>query len=133
MSTQTSSRTSTTSFRGSSPAVSWRCTTCSAMTALHECGPSASTSCAHTAHWETWRTGARSERSTGAGDSKAMRFLITDTYYRQFWKGVYERDHTLASQPYQVQLATLLSLTFGTSDFYSSGLRALGHEAVDRK
>jgi hypothetical protein len=60
-----------------------------------------------------------------------VRFLITDTYYRQFWTGVYARDKSLGRRPYGEQLATLLGLTFGTSDFYSWNLRALGHEAED--
>src|SRR5687768_16838228 len=60
-----------------------------------------------------------------------MRFLVTDTYYRQVWEGVYAQDRSLAGRPYREQLARLLDLTFGTSDFYTSNLRALGHEASD--
>src|SRR5207244_5990485 len=37
----------------------------------------------------------------------------------------------LEREPYTAQLRTLLYRSFGTSDAYSRGLRALGHDATD--
>jgi spore maturation protein CgeB len=64
-------------------------------------------------------------------EDRALRFLIADTYYPTFWRGVYGRNEALERRPYQEQLDALLGLTFGTADFYSWNLRQLGHEAVD--
>jgi hypothetical protein len=59
-----------------------------------------------------------------------MKFLIVDTYYPRFlasaMPGVQEGAHS-----YQEMRDRLLKLRFGTADFYSRNLRALGHEAED--
>jgi spore maturation protein CgeB len=60
-----------------------------------------------------------------------MRVLIVDTYYPAFLRSVYAADPGLARQPYAEQLAMLLFRGFGTADFYSNNLRALGHVAGD--
>jgi spore maturation protein CgeB len=60
-----------------------------------------------------------------------MRFLIVDTYYQDFLKGVYARYPDLAQLPYPAQWQTLMEQCFGTSDFYSENLKRLGHEATE--
>ena len=60
-----------------------------------------------------------------------MRFLIADTYYPAFLRDFYAARPVLSSQPYAVQWQTLMDTCFGTSDFYSSHLRELGHEAEE--
>lgn len=58
-----------------------------------------------------------------------MRILILDTYYPKFLHTVYSQDPTWAQLPYAQQWRHLMDECFGTADFYSSNLAALGHEA----
>lgn len=60
-----------------------------------------------------------------------MRILLLDTYYPRFLSTVYEREQGLIGQPYADQRQRLLDQVFGTSDFYSRHLKAMGHEAQD--
>jgi hypothetical protein len=60
-----------------------------------------------------------------------MRIAIVDTYYPAFLDSCYQTMPALASAPYRAQLETLLDQNFGTSDFYSRHLNALGCEARD--
>ncbi len=60
-----------------------------------------------------------------------MRILLLDTYYPRFLSAVYECDQDLAAKPFDVQRQVLLDQVFGTSDFYSRHLRAMGHDAED--
>jgi spore maturation protein CgeB len=60
-----------------------------------------------------------------------VRVLVVDTYYPAFIAEHYAARPGLATEPYTVQLASLMSRRFGTSDAYSSGLAAAGHEAED--
>lgn len=56
-----------------------------------------------------------------------MKIAIVDTYYPDFLKSMpFDANST-----YGVELAKLLAKSFGTSDFYSRNLRALGHECID--
>lgn len=59
-----------------------------------------------------------------------MKILIVDSYYPRFLQGVLEQIQQ--GQPgHDAMLERLLSLRFGTADFYSRNLRALGHDARD--
>lgn len=60
-----------------------------------------------------------------------MKFLIIDTYYDKFLEKVYKKNESLKRMPYKKQRDYLLSLFFGTSDFYSYNLKKLGHQAED--
>lgn len=60
-----------------------------------------------------------------------MKVLILDTYYQAFLKATYAGHPGLAQRPYDAQLQLLLDQCFGTSDFYSSHLVAMGHDAKD--
>jgi spore maturation protein CgeB len=60
-----------------------------------------------------------------------VRVAIVDTYYPAFLEEHYAARPGLDGEPYEVQLRSLLDRSFGTSDAYSRGLRALGHEATD--
>jgi hypothetical protein len=60
-----------------------------------------------------------------------MKIVIVDTYYAAFLSRVYQARPSLGGQSYSQQQAELLDLCFGTSDFYSRHLRALGHDAQD--
>ncbi|MBI5082087.1 MAG: glycosyltransferase [Chloroflexi bacterium] len=60
-----------------------------------------------------------------------MKFLFLDTYYTKFLHFHYRRHPQLETYSYNDQLRSLLDQCFGTSDFYSENLRALGHEAHD--
>lgn len=60
-----------------------------------------------------------------------MKILIADTYYPAFLARFYAQQGGLAKADYQTQLQTLLNACFGTSDFYSRHLNALGCEAQD--
>jgi spore maturation protein CgeB len=60
-----------------------------------------------------------------------MRVLIVDTYYGAFLRSHYEANPRLARQSWSEQRASLLGSCFGTSDFYSSNLRTLGHDAQE--
>ena len=58
-----------------------------------------------------------------------MKWLIADTYYPNFVRGLYARHSGLASKGYQEQRQAMMDQFFGTSDFYSFNLKRLGHEA----
>lgn len=60
-----------------------------------------------------------------------MKILIVDTYYPAFLARFYAQQGGLAADDYPTQLHTLLNACFGTSDFYSRHLNALGCEAQD--
>ncbi|QHE83757.1 CgeB family protein [Hydrogenophaga sp. BPS33] len=60
-----------------------------------------------------------------------MRILLLDTYYPRFLSALYEREQDLATKPFDMQRQVLLDQVFGTSDFYSRHLRAMGHDAQD--
>jgi len=60
-----------------------------------------------------------------------MRILLLDTYYPRFLSTLYDGEKSLAERPYAQQRQRLLDQAFGTSDFYSRHLQALGHEAQD--
>ena len=60
-----------------------------------------------------------------------MRAVVVDTYYPAFLAEHYRARPGLEHRPYDAQLRSLLERSFGTSDAYSRGLRAAGHEAVD--
>ena len=60
-----------------------------------------------------------------------MRIALLDTYYPRFLAAYYAQRPGLAAEPYAEQRDDLLCQVFGTSDFYSRHLRALGHEAQD--
>jgi hypothetical protein len=49
--------------------------------------------------------------------------------YPEFASEFYARRPGLAQRPYEEQLRALLDFSFGTSDAYTEGLRALGHES----
>ncbi len=58
-----------------------------------------------------------------------MRFLILNTDYPEFLADLYARHPGLADAPYREQLQTRYESLFSMADFYSSNLKALGHEA----
>lgn len=60
-----------------------------------------------------------------------MKILIVDTYYPAFLASVYRSTPGLAASDYRTQMSSLLDRCFGTSDFYSRHLNALGIEARD--
>jgi hypothetical protein len=61
----------------------------------------------------------------------AVRIAIVDTLYPAFVAAHYAARPGLQDAPYAEQHAALLARSFGTSDAYSTNLRALGHEAID--
>jgi spore maturation protein CgeB len=60
-----------------------------------------------------------------------MKIAIVDTYYAAFLASHYADRPHLKSAPYAQQRDELLEQCFGTSDFYSRHLKALGHEVQD--
>lgn len=60
-----------------------------------------------------------------------MRIALLDTYYPRFLVAHYAAHPALASEPYADQRQNLLEQVFGTSDFYSRHLQAMGHDAQD--
>jgi spore maturation protein CgeB len=58
-----------------------------------------------------------------------VRIAVVDTYYREFLRRHYRDRPELARASYDKQLKSLLDTLFGTSDAYTSHLRALGHDA----
>jgi hypothetical protein len=60
-----------------------------------------------------------------------VRVLVVDTYYPAFVEAHYAGRPNLASEPYEAQLASLLSRSFGTGDAYSRNLRLAGHKAAE--
>ena len=60
-----------------------------------------------------------------------MKIVIVDTYYPAFMASCYASDLELTVKPYSSQRQALLEHFFGTSDFYSHHLNALGCDAED--
>lgn len=60
-----------------------------------------------------------------------MKIAVIDTYYGAFLKAHYQRNQWAVGSPYDAQRADLLDQCFGTSDFYSRHLNALGQSAQD--
>lgn len=60
-----------------------------------------------------------------------MKLLIIDSYYPAFLHSFYAAHSDLAYRPYNEQWRTLMDQCFGTADFYSANLIALGHEATE--
>jgi spore maturation protein CgeB len=60
-----------------------------------------------------------------------MRIFIVDAYYPAFLSEVYERHNGLSECSYQDQWRFIMDQCFGTADFYSRNLRALGHQATE--
>jgi spore maturation protein CgeB len=60
-----------------------------------------------------------------------MRIALLDTYYPRFLTAHYAGNPGLASAAFVEQRQNLLDQVFGTSDFYSRHLRAMGHDAQD--
>jgi spore maturation protein CgeB len=60
-----------------------------------------------------------------------MKIAIVDTYYAAFLARLYEGNTGLADASHRTQLNVLIDACFGTSDFYSRHLNALGCEAHD--
>ncbi|MCB1937593.1 MAG: glycosyltransferase [Rhodocyclaceae bacterium] len=60
-----------------------------------------------------------------------MRIALLDTYYPRFLATHYAANPQLAAGAYDQQRQSLLDQGFGTSDFYSRHLRALGHDVED--
>lgn len=60
-----------------------------------------------------------------------MRFLVVNSNYPDYVRWLYDGRPGLADASYDEQLEAHTSSLFGTADFYSANLRALGHEAVD--
>lgn len=60
-----------------------------------------------------------------------MRIALLDTYYPRFLEAHYADKPGQAEVTYQDQRRDLLNQAFGTSDFYSRHLRALGHDPED--
>jgi hypothetical protein len=58
-----------------------------------------------------------------------MRVMVVDSYYDMFVAEFYARNPGLESQSYAEQLAALMGECFGTADYYSTNLEALGHQA----
>jgi hypothetical protein len=60
-----------------------------------------------------------------------MKIVVVDTYYAAFLASCYASDLGLKAKPYLAQRQALLHHCFGTSDFYSRHLNALGCDAQD--
>jgi spore maturation protein CgeB len=60
-----------------------------------------------------------------------MRIVLLDTYYPRFLAAHYAGTPGLAGATFEEQRQSLLGQVFGTSDFYSRHLQALGHDAQD--
>lgn len=60
-----------------------------------------------------------------------MKLAIVDTYYPKFLASWYAASPGLDQDCYEHQLQSLIDALFGTSDFYSRHLNALGCEALD--
>lgn len=60
-----------------------------------------------------------------------MKFLVIDTDYPDFLAWLYAQHEGLELHPYAEQLRVRHESLYGLADFYSSNLRALGHEAED--
>ena len=60
-----------------------------------------------------------------------MKIFILDTYYPRFLDRFYASRPDMQAAPYAAQRDELLAQCFGTSDYYSSHLAAMGHDAQD--
>ena len=60
-----------------------------------------------------------------------MRIALLDTYYLRFLSTHYSGQQGLADANFEEQRQSLLNQVFGTADFYSRHLQALGHDAQD--
>jgi len=60
-----------------------------------------------------------------------MHTVVVDTYYPAFLHGFYRGRPGLAHQPYAEQQAALMAAHFGTADYYSRNLAALGLPATE--
>lgn len=60
-----------------------------------------------------------------------VRVLFVDHCYPKYLKSFYKRHSDIFSRTYQDVLSELMAEMFGTSDFYSSGLKKSGFEAQD--
>ena len=60
-----------------------------------------------------------------------MRVMVVDSYYDMFVAEFYARNPGLDSRSYAEQLTTLMGQCFGTADYYSTNLEALGHPACE--
>lgn len=60
-----------------------------------------------------------------------MRFLLVQTYYPAVLSSLYQANRGLARRPYAMQWRALMAQCFGTADFYSRNLQALGHQAEE--
>lgn len=60
-----------------------------------------------------------------------MRIALLDTYYPRFLAAHYAKNSKQAEAAYSDQRQKLLGQVFGTSDFYSRHLQAMGHDAQD--
>lgn len=59
------------------------------------------------------------------------RILITDTYYAEALDALHRTHPGWRDFPYSAHLCAIMDQMFGTADFYSSNLSALGWEAID--
>jgi hypothetical protein len=57
-----------------------------------------------------------------------MRFVILNHSYDQFLNWLYDSEPDLAQQKFTTQIDTYYQTLFGSSDFWTHALRALGHE-----
>ena len=60
-----------------------------------------------------------------------MKIFVLDTYYPRFLDRLYQSRPELGDCTYDEQRGSLLAQCFGTSDYYSSHLTAMGHDAQD--
>ena len=60
-----------------------------------------------------------------------MKVQIVDSYYPAFLQSFYRAHPELTNCSYHEQWHSLMDRCFGTADFYSANLIALGHEAVE--
>jgi hypothetical protein len=60
-----------------------------------------------------------------------MRILILDSYYSAFLDSFYGRRPEMTQCSYEEQWRALMNEFFGTADFYSTNLIALGHESTE--
>ena len=60
-----------------------------------------------------------------------MRFALIETDYPKFTSWLIAQHPELESRTYDEQVSARAESLFGAADFYSSNLRALGHEAQD--
>jgi hypothetical protein len=60
-----------------------------------------------------------------------MRILVLDSYYSAFLDSFYGGRPDLSQRSYDEQWRALMDQCFGTADFYSTNLIALGHESTE--